>query len=107
MRGHIHLFALMDTDEKSLGLFAYAERDWKLGDIIPQGSASLRVVDVIEPMPRSSDEIKKQASEYRALADQARRDAEQTRDPGTRNAFLKVARDWLEMAAETEEDRFR
>ena len=47
----------MDTDDEALGLFAYAKRDWKLGDIIPQGSASLRVVDVIEPMPRSSDGV--------------------------------------------------
>jgi hypothetical protein len=47
----------MNTDDEALGLFAYAKRDWKLGDMIPQGSASLRVVDVIEPMPRSSDGV--------------------------------------------------
>jgi hypothetical protein len=58
-------------------------------------------------MARSSEEIKKQASEYRALADQAMRDAERTSDRGTREAFLKVARGWLEMATETEENRFR
>jgi hypothetical protein len=45
------------TDHEALGLFAYAKRDWEPGDIIHQGSASLRVVDVIEPMPRFSDGV--------------------------------------------------
>ena len=38
-------------------MFAYAKRDWKPGDIIPQGTASLRVVDVIEPEERGSDGV--------------------------------------------------
>jgi hypothetical protein len=41
-------FALITTDGEALGVFAYAKRDWKPGDIIPQGRASLRVVDVID-----------------------------------------------------------
>ena len=47
----------MNTDDEALALCAYAKLDWKPGDIIPQGSASLRVVDLIEPMPRSSDGV--------------------------------------------------
>ena len=41
-------FALITTDNESLGVFAFAKWDWKPGDIIPQGRASLRVVDVID-----------------------------------------------------------
>ena len=41
-------FALVTTGSEALGVFAYAKGDWKPGDIIPQGSASLRVVDVIK-----------------------------------------------------------
>ena len=47
-------FALV-SDRESLGLFAFAKGDWKPGDIIPQGIASLRVVTVIPPEPRSDD----------------------------------------------------
>jgi len=41
-------YALVTTDNEALGVFVYAKGDWKPGDIIPQGHASLRVVDVIE-----------------------------------------------------------
>lgn len=47
-------FALI-SDSEALGLFAFEKRDWMPGDIIPQGKASLRVVDVVEPAPRSGD----------------------------------------------------
>jgi hypothetical protein len=49
-------FALVTTDNEALGVFAYGKRDWKPGDIIPQGSASLRALDVIPADPL--DEIK-------------------------------------------------
>ena len=58
-------------------------------------------------MARSPEQIKTQASEYRAMAEQAMRDAERTTNPGTRDQFLKIAAGWLEMAVETENDRFR
>ena len=41
------------TDLEALGVFAYEKRDWLPGDIIQQGSASLRMVDVI-PLSREA-----------------------------------------------------
>jgi hypothetical protein len=40
---------------ESLRLVALAKRDWLPGDVIQQGSAILRGVDVIEPGPRDGD----------------------------------------------------
>jgi predicted metal-dependent peptidase len=53
----MHHFTLVTTDNEVVGVFTYAWCDWKPGDIIPQGSASLRVVDVIEPEERKSDGV--------------------------------------------------
>jgi hypothetical protein len=40
-------FALITTDGEALGPVAFARPDFKPGDIIPQGRASLRVVKVV------------------------------------------------------------
>jgi hypothetical protein len=42
-------FALISTDGDALGPVAFVRSDWKPGDVIPQGRASLRVVQVIDP----------------------------------------------------------
>jgi hypothetical protein len=47
----MHHFTLVTTDNEVVGVFTYVKCDWKPGDIIPQGSASLRVVDVIPADP--------------------------------------------------------
>jgi hypothetical protein len=41
-------FALVTTDGEVLGVSAYAKRWLEAGRVIPQGSASVRVVDVIK-----------------------------------------------------------
>jgi hypothetical protein len=42
------------TENDSLGLVAFARRDSRPGDIIPQALPSLRIVHVIEPQPPTS-----------------------------------------------------
>jgi hypothetical protein len=51
----MHHFVLISSSGDSLGLVALARRDWLPGDVIPQGPASLLVVDVVEPGPRALD----------------------------------------------------
>jgi hypothetical protein len=43
------------TDREALGVFSFAKSDWRPGDIIPQGMASLRVIDVVPRDPRDLD----------------------------------------------------
>jgi hypothetical protein len=43
----MHQFVLVTADDDALGVVVSAHGDWKPGDIIPAGSSSLRVLDVI------------------------------------------------------------
>lgn len=47
--------ALVTTDLEVVGVFTYEKRDWLPGDVIKQGIASLRVVDVVPPEPWKGD----------------------------------------------------
>ncbi len=49
-------FALV-SDREALGVYSFAKGDWRPGDIIPQGIASLRVLAVIPPDPRDGDRL--------------------------------------------------
>jgi hypothetical protein len=51
----VYHFSIVNPDFEPLGLFAFARRDWRIGDLIPQGKATLRVIDVIDPEPRPLD----------------------------------------------------
>jgi hypothetical protein len=43
----MHRFVLVTADDDALGMFVYAHGDWKPGDVIPAGPASMRVLDLI------------------------------------------------------------
>ena len=42
-------FALISTEGEALGPIAFARSDFRPGDLIRQGKASLRVVRVVQP----------------------------------------------------------
>ena len=53
-------------------------------------------------MARSAEELNKTAAEYRAMAGDAMQQAQNTASPQTRQEFLKIAHDWLDMARKVE-----
>jgi hypothetical protein len=51
---------------------------------------------------RTTEEATLKAMEFRVMADNAMREAEKMSSPATRDEFLKIAREWLQMAMEVE-----